>query len=425
MPKSPGATIPGLGGKNHQTIMKNVRRIVQAGMLALVLGSVFLLRANAEAWCPFGGIEALYTYAREGNLLCSLGISNFYAVIAVTASVLLVRRAFCGYLCPIGAISEWLGSFARRIGLPPSRAPAIVDRVLSSAKYLLLIAILPITWQAGELLFRGYCPAYALLGRHGADITYWAYVVAGAIAVVSLVVTMPFCRWLCPLAAVLNPLSRFALTRVQRDPNACRDCGRCTASCPMAIPVDRVLQVTHSRCLACMNCIEACPSKKAKPLVWGPPKWFGRAWPRRAVIGILLACMGTAIAAGCFAPFPSFIKSRGETPTRVDSVELRIRDLTCRGRANLLVGFLDRDDPYQIPGPSPRTPGYYKLEAWPNPGVATVRIRYDPSKADDKVIKRAITEPYFDLATNRWWQSPFVIEGYSPPGLDIDTTGIR
>ena len=419
VPQEPGR-ITGHASRegNRHTIMTTARRIVQAAMLALVLGSVFGLHANAEAWCPFGGIEALYTYAREGNLLCSLGVSNFYAVVALLASALLVRRAFCGYLCPIGTISEWIGSAARKLGFRPFQVPAAVDRGLSSAKYLLLVAILVFTWQASELVFRGYCPAYALLGRHGADITYWAYVVAGAIAVVSLVAAMPFCRWFCPLAAVLNPVSRFGLARVQRDPHACTECGRCTAWCPMAIPVDKVRQVTHSRCLACMKCSDVCPSKNTRPIAWGPPGWLGHAWPRGSVIGILLACAIAAAAAAYFAPFPSFIKSRGEEPGRVASLELRIRDLTCRGRANLLVGFLDRDDLYRIPGPSPHTPGYYKLEAWPNPGVAVVRISYDPNKTDAEAVRRAVTEPYFDLGTNRWWHSPFVIEGYTPPGLD-------
>jgi polyferredoxin len=193
--------------------MKNSRRIVQAGVLAITLVGVFLLGSNAELWCPFGGVEAIYTYATEGNLLCSLGISNFYILAAVIVTVLLLRRAFCGYACPIGAISEWLGVLANRFGVKTFRVLPKWDRVLSLGKYLVLAAILAATWRLGELEFRGYCPAYALLSRHGADITFWAYVVAGGIAVVSLFVTMPFCRWFCPLAAVLNPLSRFGLGR--------------------------------------------------------------------------------------------------------------------------------------------------------------------------------------------------------------------
>lgn len=403
--------------------MKNARHAIQFTVLMLTLIGVFYLRANAECWCPFGGVEALYTYLHEGNLLCSLGISNFYALAALIVSVLLVRRAFCGYLCPIGTISEWLRALAGRMGAPGLRVPAKVDRTLSLAKYLILAAIVIATWQAGELVFRGYCPAYALLGRHGADITYWAYLVAGAITVASLVVAMPFCRWFCPLAAALNPLSRFGLARIKRVGTSCSNCGRCTTACPMAIPVDQSLQVTHSRCLACMNCIEACPTKKKRPISWGPPDRLGRAWPRGIVIAVLFACAASALAAAYFAPLPSFVKTRGTVPERAATLELKIRELTCRGRANLLVGFLDRDDLYQIPDPEANTPGYYKLEAWPDPVTAIVRLSYDPRHCSEEIIKRAITEPYFDVAENRWWLSPFVIEGYAPSELDTDSEG--
>lgn len=398
--------------------MKSTRHTVQAGLLALTLTSVFLLGSNAEAWCPFGGIEALYTYATEGNLLCSLGISNFYVLLALIVTILLLRRAFCGYLCPIGAISEWTGIVARYIGLRTLRVPAKADRILSLGKYAVLATIIVATWQASELVFRGYCPAYALISRHGADITLWAYGVAGMILLVSLIVTMPFCRWLCPLAAVLNPFSRFGLGRIKRDLAACSGCGRCAASCPMAIPVDQLQQVTVSRCLACMNCLETCPIHRQRALSWGPPSRLGHAWPQAVVIVVLLLCGGAAVAAAYMAPLPSFVKKYGVRPDRVASVEFRIQGLTCRGRANLLVGFLERDDMYQILGADRTNRGFYRLEAWPDPNIALVRISYDPTSADEDAVKRAVVEPYFDLAENRWWMSPFVIENYSPPGLE-------
>ena len=342
--------------------MKTTRRITQAGFLALTLAAVFVLGSHAELWCPFGGVEAMYTYAREGNLLCSLGVSNFYAFGAVLLTVLLVRRAFCGYMCPLGAISEWLRAVAGRLGLPALRVPAKTDRALALAKYAVLAAILIATWRAGELVFRGYDPCYALLSRHGADITFWAYVVAGAIAAVSLVAAMPFCRWFCPLAAVLNPFSRLGLARIKRDSAACTGCGQCAASCPMAIPVDRLPQVTASRCLACMNCVDACRPKTRRALSWGPPHWLGHAWPQAMIIAVLVLCSAAAVAAVYLAPLPSFVKSRGTPPEQVATVELQVQELTCRGRANLLVGFLDRDDMYQIPGATPNASGYYKLE---------------------------------------------------------------
>ena len=108
--------------------MTRTRRVVQAFFLALVLVGVFFLQANCERWCPFGGVEAIYTYVAEGNMLCSLGVSNFFILGGVLAATLLVRRAFCGYMCPIGTISEWLHILGRRWRVPQLRVSAGWDR---------------------------------------------------------------------------------------------------------------------------------------------------------------------------------------------------------------------------------------------------------------------------------------------------------
>jgi hypothetical protein len=109
---------------------------------------------------------------------------------------------------------------------------------------------------------------------------------------------------------------------------------------------------------------------------------------------------------------PSFIRTRGVRPDREDTVELWVENLSCRGRANLLFYFLERDDMFRIPG-------YFKLEAWPDPNTAYVRITYDATVGNEDMIKRAITEPYFDAAADFWRSSPFRIEGYDPLDFDI------
>jgi len=395
--------------------VKKVRRILQFGFLALVLGGVFAGGANCERWCPFGGVEAVYTYASEGNMLCSLGTSNFFILGGVLAMTLLLRRAFCGYMCPVGTISEWLHGLGRRLGLPDVRVANRLDRVLAVLKYAVLAVILVATWRAGELIFRSFDPCYALISRHGADITFWAYVVSGAIVAASLVTIVPFCRWFCPFAAVLNPLSRFGLTRIQRDPEACRECGLCAKNCPAAIPVDRLGQVTAARCVSCMNCIDSCPHNEtqSKALAWGPPKRFGSRWPQAALVAVMLLCTTGAVAASYMFPLPSFVKSHGSRPERVSTVRLTIEDLTCRGRANLFFYFLQRDDLYAVPG-------YFKVEAWPGPGQAQVDVTFDPALTDENAIKQAITEPYYDAAADFWRASPFGIEGYDPLAFDGD-----
>jgi len=397
--------------------------VVQLAAIVLVLVAVFLVGGNCERWCPFGGVEALHTYYTSGDMLCSLGVSNFFILGGVLATALLVRRAFCGYLCPIGTISDWLRAIGQCLGIKCVRVQGPPDRILSLGKYVVLYVVLRATWSAGELVFRGYDPCYALISRHGTDITWWAYAISATIVVVSVFITMPFCRWFCPLAAVLSPFSRFGLTRVKRDREGCSDCGVCSERCPVAIPVHEVEQVTAARCISCMSCVQSCPSNrnKNKSLVWGPPGHSRRRWSEAVLVAILLLCTTTAVTASYLFPMPSFIRTRGERPDHVTSIELKVEDLTCRGRANLFVYFLDRDDDFlERDDDMYQVPGYLKVEAWPDPILADVRITYDPSLTNETAIKKAITEPYFDMKANFWRSSPFRIEGYDPLDQDME-----
>ena len=189
----------------------------------------------------------------------------------------------------------------------------------------------------------------------------------------------------------------------------------------MAIPVDRLAEVTAARCTSCLGCVDACPKSRgaSRTLRWGPPRLLGRGWSQAALVAILLACTTGAVAASYLFPMPSFVKSRGLAPGRVATMELEVENLSCRGRANLFFYFLERDDLFELPG-------YLKVEAWPGPGLADVRITFDPAKTDEQAIRQAVTEPYYDVGADFWRTSPFRIEGYDPlmigPGAGIDAS---
>ena len=389
--------------------MKILRHSVQVIFLLVVLGAVFIFKGNAEVWCPFGGLEAFYTYFYQGNMPCSLGVSNFYILAAVILLTLFVKRAFCSYMCPIGAVSEWLYMAGRRIKLPMLNLPAKIDGVLSMLKYVVAAVILFLTYQAGELIFRAVDPCYALISRHGEDITFWAYVVVGLVTISSLFFKLPFCRWLCPLGAVLNLFSRFGLTRIKRNIGTCTNCSQCAKACPSSIPVDKVEQVAHARCLSCFNCVDVCPEKDT--LVWGPPNIIAKKWHKMTVVGAIFLFVGMAIAGYLLFPLPSFVQQRGKAPAQTKTVHLELKNLGCRGTATLLFYYLTRDDMAQIQG-------YLKLHAWPSPGYAKVSISYNPSLADEEEIKEAITEPYYDNVQHVWRNSPFEIKGYDSLQLD-------
>ncbi len=392
--------------------MLKKRTLVQAFFVILTFVGVFIVKGNAERWCPFGGIEGLYTYLHEGNMVCSLGISNFYMLGAVLLITLLLRRAFCGYVCPIGTLSDWLRRLGSKVGIKAIQVPAGADKLLSLLKYGVLIAILTVTWKTGELMFRGYDPCYALISRHGEDIAFWSYGVLVLVAIVSIFMVIPFCRWLCPLGALLNPISRLGAMGITRHEEVCIDCGKCAKACPTAIPVDKIKTVKESRCLSCLNCVDTCPVRDKGALSWGRFNTKGSARPQTVIIGLIVLIFALAVGGVYLAPMPSFVHERGDFPVHTESVDLNITGVKCRGSATLLVFFLDRDDVYSIPG-------YLKIEAWPDPRQAKVHITWDPEQVDKQAIYDAIVEPYYDSVDDRWRNSPFEIEGYDPLNLDI------
>jgi ferredoxin len=343
-------------------------------------------------------------------MVCSLAVSNFYILGAVLLTAVLVRRAFCAYACPIGALSEWIRKGGKSLGIRSLPVPQAADRMLSMLKYPMLLIILYFTWRTGELVLRGFDPCYALISRHGEDITFWAYVISGAVAALSLFVSVPFCRWLCPLAAVLNPFSRAGVARIRRNPETCVDCGKCARACAMAIPVDRSLKITAARCTSCLDCLEACPEKEEAALTYGLPAARGSTNPvlsRVALLTVFFLVMAASVSASYLFPVPSFVWSRSDSGSEMTALALEIENLNCRGNANLLVYYLDRDDELRVEGA-------LRLEAWPEPGAAEATVYFDPALTSEAAVKAAVTEAYYDHTAGVWRVSPFKIKGYDP-----------
>ncbi|MHC4513874.1 MAG: 4Fe-4S binding protein [Planctomycetota bacterium] len=246
--------------KRHNASQR-VRLVVQVTAMVLLARMVLGLGGgDFEKWCPFGGIETTYLFFFYDTFSCSLGSSNLYVALFVLVLALLTRRSFCSYVCPVGALGEWSGKLRDKL-LPGRRTvvPARLDAILRKIKYPLLVLILYFTFAQRELIFRAFDPFYALCSKHGEDITYWSYVVLGGALIGAFLISQPFCRYLCPFAAVLNPFSRFGLLRVQRDLSSCVDCGLCNRVCDSGIDVAASAAVTHARCTQCLECISVCP----------------------------------------------------------------------------------------------------------------------------------------------------------------------
>lgn len=223
--------------------------------------------ATIEKYCPFGGVETLIPWLNKTGTLCSLSTMNISILGGLLLITLLFKRAFCSHICPVGTVSEWISAFGRRFIITSRRLPRRLDRVLVWLKYVVLVLIVWGTVRVSELIFREVDPYYVLftLGRgHGiADgvlgIGAYSLAIVLFLFLLSAFIPLAFCRYLCPLAACLNPFSKVGLARVHRNQESCIDCKKCDGACKWGIDISAMASVSSAECSNCQDCLRSCP----------------------------------------------------------------------------------------------------------------------------------------------------------------------
>ena len=76
-----------------------------------------------------------------------------------------------------------------------------------------------------------------------------------------------WCRYICPVGAIMAVTQKNSLLGMHRDPVKCSDCKECEQACPMQVPILDLdfKKFNDSECILCMACIDACPSGALSP----------------------------------------------------------------------------------------------------------------------------------------------------------------
>ncbi len=211
-----------------------LKHILQWGVLAAIAGTVLWANfsekpVDVEAYCPFGGLQAFGTYLVNNSLACSMSMLQIMMGLVLAVGVILFSKLFCGYLCPLGTVGEWMGRAGKKLHLQVDvPSGSIVDKLLRVVKYVLLFTILYFTLSSSELFCKKLDPFYAVATGFKGEIVLWMSLTSLTLLLLGgFVVKMFWCKYICPLGAASN-IFKFAAVR-HRGPRRLdsRHAGRC------------------------------------------------------------------------------------------------------------------------------------------------------------------------------------------------------
>jgi polyferredoxin len=297
---------------------RRLRPVVQVVFLLLVLaiGGQFYLfvrqlergleptvgrPAGVEAFLPISALISLKYWLLTG-VFNRIHPSGLALLLIIGGLSLLLKRAFCSWVCPFGLLGDVLEKIHRLVLRRRLSLPRLVDYPLRSLKYLLLLFFLWAIFvrmdvgQLGRFINSPY--------NRIADVKMLKFFTAASpttIATVAVLVGLsllvPFfwCRYLCPYGALLGALSVLSPFKIRRDGKRCVGCQKCTQVCPARVRVHRTAVVRSDECHACLRCVDVCPVDRT--LCLSAPRGWVRLSKLAAAAAIVLLFGGGVFVA--------------------------------------------------------------------------------------------------------------------------------
>lgn len=400
---------------------------------------------DVEAYCPFGGLQALGSYWVNQSLACSMSILQIMMGVVLAFGVIFFSKLFCGYLCPMGTVEELMGKVGRKFHIQKDfKQGSIPDRMLRSLKYGLLFWILYNTLSTSELFCKKLDPFYAVATGFQGEIVLWMSLVTLTMLILGgFFIRMFWCRYICPLGALSNifkftPLvllagiiawllsengiengwvwvigmtclisylyemlhlksKFFPVLTIQRDAELCVDCKRCDKKCPYHLPISREGKLRYVDCTLCGECISKCPTNALSINGKHSLRWIP------ALLTVVL--FGTAWGLASITELPTIDEKWGnyEQKSGLKIYELEgLQTIKCFGSSKAFSAKMQGEK------------GVYGVKTFV--GRHAVEILYDPIETDTINLQKVIFTP-----TQRKYRTPSL----KVPQLKILQLGIE
>ncbi|WP_202945718.1 4Fe-4S binding protein [Acetonema longum] len=230
--------------------MTKIRRGVQLAMLTVLGPWAYYGIFRCPFLVPFVNCQVCPVLTCWGRITSYFW--GFWLFLPVT--VLLVGRAFCGWLCPGGYVNQIVGKFSflkiRKRNRFVRFAPAGMVMALAA------VAVIWFGWHNPRMMVPirvGEFWSSTRLSFEHASLAWLirTFVVLGLTASGLLVANL-WCRFVCPTGGLLELLKGMAAFRVFKTSD-CNGCNICMQVCEMGTRPDEM------NCTNCGDCLEICP----------------------------------------------------------------------------------------------------------------------------------------------------------------------
>ncbi len=229
-------------------------------VLSLALAAFFTKSAGLK-WASLGTTLVVLGFVDGGflsvthitaGITAGLGVYTrdvplLLFVVFTVATTLVWGRVFCGFLCPFGALQDFIDRVVPD-GLKRPLPRRIHDKAIWVKYGILAAVVVPAVLGAGFTIYP-YVEPFGTVFFLSPSAVLWA--IAIAILLASAVVPRFYCRYACPLGASLALMSFLSLRRIQRVPQ-CDVCKVCEQSCPTG--AIRGPEIDFPECVRCNVC---------------------------------------------------------------------------------------------------------------------------------------------------------------------------
>ncbi len=236
---------------------RNARRFYWFRMGFLTVTLVFLgWYANAQLsvvnlMALFGALVSGFSW--QAFLLDPLTFILWFSVAA--SLIFWGRGAYCGWLCPFGALQELTNQIARKLHIPQWTLPWGLHERLWPIKYMIFLGLFGVSLMSieqAEHLAEVEPFKTAIILKFVRAWPFVAYVLA--LLAAGLFVERFYCRYLCPLGAALAIPARIRMFDWLK---RYRECGNPCQTCANECPVQSIHptgEINPNECIDCLHC---------------------------------------------------------------------------------------------------------------------------------------------------------------------------